>query len=431
MVDKGDRSRVIETLLSELTRQTADLICVMLRPTTLAAFAAAAAASAVAAPPGALPPLAWAPLPHGTVKAESWLHRQLSIQSEGLSGAFPIFWPPVAQSEWAGGTDTEEDWFEIWPYVIQGYFPQAIILRDPAQLAQCEAWINHLLAVQASYGTGWLGIDLAKRDGGMTYWPQWPVILSMLAWREWGVALNGTEDARIVPAILANLHNASGLLETRPMGRDWSGTRWQDFVFTVQAVMDCPTVPPSELPFLAQLAATAYEQGKKNGIDWASYYASTNGYTFPHEAVGSWDYLPHGVNNAMAAKGGAVTWRQGLDPQGNVSSWTRDQNIMQWHGSPSGVFLADECLAGTMPSKGSETCLVVEQLFSLNLVHEIQGDAYFAERAETIAYNALPSIGTKDMWSRVYLQQPNEIFAGHSEYQSGRAASARAPTSKP
>ena len=108
------------------------------------------------------------------------------------------------------------------------------------------------------------------------------------------------------------------------------------------------------------------------------------------------------------------TWRAGLDPGGNVSSWQRDSLLTQYHGSPSGIFLADECLAGKMPSKGSETCLVVEQLFSLNLVHEIQGDAFFAERAETIAYNALPSIGTKDMWTRVYLQQPNEVFAGHA-----------------
>ena len=41
-------------------------------------------------------------------------------------------------------------------------------------------------------------------------------------------------------------------------------------------------------------------------------------------------------------------------------------------------------------------------------------DAFFAERAETIAYNALGGIGTKDLWTRVYLQQPNEVFAGHS-----------------
>jgi hypothetical protein len=67
-----------------------------------------------------------------------------------------------------------------------------------------------------------------------------------------------------------------------------------------------------------------------------------------------------------------------------------------------------------MPSRGAETCLVVEQLFSLNIIHEIQGDAFFAERAETIAYNALPAVGTKDLWSRVYLQQANEVFAGTS-----------------
>jgi hypothetical protein len=120
------------------------------------------------------------------------------------------------------------------------------------------------------------------------------------------------------------------------------------------------------------------------------------------------------VNNAMAAKGGAVSWRAGLDPNGNVSSWQRDAILTQYHGSPSGVFFADECLAGRMPSKATETCVVVEQIFSLNIVHEIQGDAFFAERAETIAYNALPSIGTKDLWSRVYLQQANEVFAGHA-----------------
>ena len=90
-----------------------------------------------------------------------------------------------------------------------------------------------------------------------------------------------------------------------------------------------------------------------------------------------------GVNNGMAAKGGAVSWRAGLDPAGNVSSWQRDAVLTRYHGSPSGIFLADECLAGRMPSKGSETCLVVEQLFSLNIVHEVQGDAFFADRAET------------------------------------------------
>ena len=73
-----------------------------------ASLALAAAAATTAAPQ--LLPLAWAPLPHGAVQPEGWLRRQLEIQSEGLSGNFPSFWPPVNASGWVGGNDTEEDW---------------------------------------------------------------------------------------------------------------------------------------------------------------------------------------------------------------------------------------------------------------------------------------------------------------------------------
>ena len=380
--------------------------CSTLRLAVAAAAAAAAAAHNAASP---LPPMAWAPLPHGTVKPEGWLYRQLRIQADGLSGHFADFWEPVANAQWTGGSSTEEDWVEIFPYVFAGFVPQSILLNDAAELAQSQAWIDAIIERQTP--EGWLGPPLSERgDAGMIYWPQWPIVLSFLAWHEYGISVNGTADPRLLSSVLAWMHNASGMLETRPMGRDWSGTRWQDFVQCVQAVMDCAETPASEMAFLQALTQTAYDQGRTRGIDWAAYYSGPN---FPHDAVGGWDYLPHGVNNGMAAKGGAVTWRGGLDPLGNVSSHVRDSMLMTYHGSPSGVFLADECLAGRMPSKGSETCLVVEQLYSLNIVHEIQGDAFFAERAETIAYNALPATGTKDMWSRVYLTQPNEIFGGH------------------
>ena len=359
----------------------------------LSLLAASAALASAASP---LPPLAFSPLPHGTFQPEGWLYRQLRLQADGLSGAFAKFWEPVTNAEWIGGNSRTEDWVEIFPYVFAGYVPQAILLRDSAQLAQSQLWIDAILARQTA--DGWLGPPDAERsDHGMRYWPQWPIVLSFLAWHEYGIAVNGTADPRLLDSSLAWLHNASGMLQTLPMGRDWSGTRWQDFIQVIQAVQDCAETPASEQPFLTALAATVYEQGIKNGIDWAKYYVSPD---FPKDAVGGWDYLPHGVNNGMAAKGGAVTWRGGLDPAGNVSSFARDAALMTYHGSPAGIFTADECLAGRMPSKGTETCAVVEQLFSLNVVHEIQGGAYFAERAERIAYNALPATGTKDLWAR-------------------------------
>ena len=40
---------------------------------------------------------------------------------------------------------------------------------------------------------------------------------------------------------------------------------------------------------------------------------------------------------------------------------------------------------------------------------------YAAERAEMIAFNALPATITPDMWAHQYLQQSNEMNAVHSD----------------
>jgi hypothetical protein len=299
--------------------------------TLIALSFSAICASAAASSP--LPPLAYSPLAHGSVKPEGWLQRQLRVQGDGMTGHFQDFWAPVANSTWTGGQNHEGDWIEIFPYVIAGFVPQAILLNDAEQLAQAGAWINYILDAAEASGTGWLGPPLSERDPGMLYWPQWPIVLTFMAWREYGLVVNGTEDPRLLAASLAWLHNASAMLETRPMGRDWSGTRWQDFTYVIQVIQDCPSVPDSEQAFLAALSATVYQQGNANGIDWAAFYTPEN---FTKGPVNGWDYLPHGVNNAMAQKGGAVSWRANQDPTGNVSSWMRDSLIMQYHGSPSG-----------------------------------------------------------------------------------------------
>ena len=63
---------------------------------------------------------------------------------------------------------------------------------------------------------------------------------------------------------------------------------------------------------------------------------------------------------------------------------------------------------------GSELCTVVETMFSHEVMFYILGDPKFAERAEQLAYNALPATLTPDMWAHQYLQQSNEMNAIHS-----------------
>ena len=83
---------------------------------------------------------------------------------------------------------------EIFPYVIQGFVPQAIQLNDSVQLATAEAWINAILA--RATPDGWLG-PMQNLPGGMLYWPRWPIVLTFIAWHEYGTILNGTGDVRV------------------------------------------------------------------------------------------------------------------------------------------------------------------------------------------------------------------------------------------
>jgi hypothetical protein len=106
-----------------------------------------------------------------------------------------------------------------------------------------------------------------------------------------------------------------------------------------------------------------------------------------------------------------VLYRLTGENLGVNSTYKRMQLLDTYHGVPSGVFQADEHLAGNVPSHGTETCTVAELMFSHNVIHEALGDPYFAERAEEIAYNAMPASMTKDMWARVYLQFMNDYQA--------------------
>jgi hypothetical protein len=86
----------------------------------------------------------------------------------------------------------------------------------------------------------------------------------------------------------------------------------------------------------------------------------------------------------------------------------------RYHGQPHGMFAADECFGGRALNRGIELCAVVEQMFSLSIVFQIQGDTHFLDRLETIAFNAWPGTVTPDMWQHQYVQQANEINAAYN-----------------
>ena len=358
-----------------------------------------------------LPPLQFSPLSYGSVYPSGWLLRELELQSAGLSTAMPLFYDPINNTQWLGGTSTKDMWIDSFSYFLQGYLPQAILLNETAQLAQAARYIDYIIAHQGA--DGWIGPSTPSgTPAGRLYWPRYPVLMAFFALYEYQIKTTGTGDARLINTSLAWLHRSRELMRTIPYGRSGIGdSRWEDLLQPQAWLLDnVPSLPPAERAFLLELSQEVYRQGTAV-VDWERQWY-VDGW-FPTTAVPSnrCNNTNHGVNSAMSVKSGAFVHRFGFNLAGNTSSYTRIALLDKYHGVPTGVFQADEHLAGRMPSHGSETCLVVEMTWSLNQIFTIQGDPAFAERSELITYNALPGSMTKDLNARVYLQQINEIAA--------------------
>lgn len=334
-------------------------------------------------------------LPVGSISPQGWLKQQLGIQAAGLSGHLPLFWADIENSSWIGG-NADGGLHERTPYWLNGFIPLAYQLKDSNLIAMVEKYISYILAHQTD--SGWLGLD--DQQNGNCYWSKYPVMFALRQYYE------ATGNSSILPAMFKFLHTAHQRMFTIPLGGTWSGARWQDLVLTVHWLLDYHS--NGEEQFLWDLAETLHEQG----FDWKGWYAGPD---FPKTSADKATLYTHGVNNGQALKSAGVWYRQSHNKSDWDSSYQRIKTLDTYHGQASGIFACDEHLAGTMPSRGTELCTVVEAMFSYEVLFGIQGDVMFAERAEQLGFNALPATITSDMWAHQYLQQDNEINAIHSD----------------
>ena len=132
-----------------------------------------------------LPPV-FRPLPLGAIRPLGWLHDQLRIQADGLSGHLDEFWPDVADSAWIGGQ--AEGW-ERGPYWLDGLVPLAYLLDDDRLKGKVGFWLDYILTHQ--HEDGWLGPvrDTAYGNRGARFglviqarWEQAEDSVAQIAW---------------------------------------------------------------------------------------------------------------------------------------------------------------------------------------------------------------------------------------------------------
>ncbi|KAA1468402.1 hypothetical protein DENSPDRAFT_463211 [Dentipellis sp. KUC8613] len=347
-----------------------------------------------------LAPKKFLSLPLGAVKPAGWLHDQLMVQTNGLAGHEHEFYDYVAQSDWIGGDSYYSNLEEAGSYWFNGMVPNGVLVDDTTIKSQTQQFLDHVLDHQDE--TGWLGPEV-NTTKPRYLWGRYPFFFGAIQM----VEADPTQASKVVPALhkfvsLANsmLHNGTGL-------EDWTKTRWEDFVITLQWLYDFH--PDGQEDILID----TMKMLKWTGDPWESVFEKQYFPTGPVEHLENpFNVLTwHGVNMAEGLKALPATYRF-THNQSDLDRASQGWDLLfQYHGRPSGIYAADEYLAGLEAVRGTELCLVVETMFSGSYLYQVIGDPKFADRVERITYNALPATLTGDMWSRQYLQEQNQIAA--------------------
>lgn len=379
--------------------------------------ATCAAAFSTAAPIFNRAPLAhkpYAELPLGAIEPRGWLRDELQRMAGGMTGHLDEWYPEVIgpRNAWLGG---DGDTWERGPYWIDGLYPLAKLLRDPALEAKAMRWIDSAIAHQRP--DGYFGpVEVNPDDrtrpppaGAQIAEPDdwWPRMVMLKVFQQ---HYDATGDTRTLEALKKYFRYQLATLPAAPLhdpknprsGSWWAAERGGDNLFVVLWLYN-----HTGEPWLLDLARLIVRQT----IPVTDQFAT--GARIPYRAdqterAGARTF--HCVNLAQAMKTPLVTAQidGAFDRHlGAVDRAFRD--LATFHGQPHGLYGADEALHGDAPDRGSELCTAVEMMFSLEKMVEITGAGEFGDRLEQVAFNLLPTQCTPDHRGRQYFQQTNQV----------------------
>ncbi|CAK9029337.1 unnamed protein product [Durusdinium trenchii] len=366
---------------------------------TLLGFMVAASATA----PHSLVQERWQRLPLGAIRPKGWLLTQMTLQSKALTSHLPLFWPNIANTSWLGGfADVDGGIHENTPYWLNGAVPLAVQVEDEELMKTVEQYFEGIFTRQGS--DGWLGPDTDRSD----FWSRIPFMLALAQYHE--SLPEGHQRSRCASVAHRFFTAVGQRLEEGVQLGSWSSMRAHDLIWSIHYFAALLPANSSFAHWLLDLAKRLHEAA----FQWNEQWFNSSAFATAPVILDS--LKTHGVNNAQAVKHGVVWARQsGEVQQGFAESWLAWSQLQRFHGQPHGAFSADEHLAGTNPSRGTELCAVVEAMWSLLLTAQLAPNDRSAvkplDALEVLAYNALPGSLSEDLWSHPYLQLANSYQA--------------------
>lgn len=332
-------------------------------------------------------------LPVGAVKPGGWLLKSLELERDGLAGNLGeiSIWLTKKNNAWLN-KDGKGDWgWEELPYWLKGYANMGYVLQDKKIIDEAMVWINGTLSSQRDNGDFGPYV-FSKTTGKRDLWAQMLMLFVLQSYYEY------SGDQRVIVHMTKYFQWQSTIPDSDFLTDYWENSRGGDNLYSVYWLYNI-----TREPWLLELATKIH----RNTANWRL----TN-------------WLPnwHNVNIAQCFREPATYYLQSGSAADLQASYDNQNLIRNIYGQvPGGMFGGDEnCRKGyDDPRQAIETCGMVEQMTSDEILLRITGDNFWAENAEDVAFNTFPAAFMPDYRSLRYLVAPNMVDSDNKNHHPG------------
>lgn len=325
-------------------------------------------------------PLQQAPLlklPVGKVQPKGWLKKYLELQKDGLNGHLGSVsaWLDKNNNQWLSDQG-DHGWEEV-PYWLRGYCSLAYILDDKEMKKEAQVWFDAVFANLKS--DGFLG-PRNYEGNNPELWTQMVMLWAMQTYYE------SSGDQRVLDAMTNYFKWEMTVPDSQFLKGLWQEKRGGDNLWSVLWLYN-RTGDESILPLIDKL--------HRNTSDWTQDGRLPN---------------LHGVNVAQGFREPATYYMYTGDENMLKATYNNFNVMREEYGQvPGGMYGADEnARFGYFdPRQGAETCALVEQMASDEILMGITGDSFWADHCENVAFNSFTASMMPDMRSLRYLTSPN------------------------
>ncbi|WP_315816219.1 beta-L-arabinofuranosidase domain-containing protein [Paraflavitalea speifideaquila] len=263
------------------------------------------------------------------------------------------------------------------------------MLRDEKMITEAKFWLNAALDNQRENGD--FG-PLVTRNGKRDLWTNMPMLWCLQSYYEYA------KDQRVLDLMTKYFKWQLSIPDSELLEDYWENSRGGDNIYSVYWLYN-----RTGEPWLLELATKLH----KNTANW------THANNLPN-----W----HNVNVAQCFREPAQYALLSHHANDLQATYNNFKLIRDIYGQvPGGLFGADENARKGYddPRQLVETCGMVEQMTSDQMLLWYTGDTKWAENCEDIAFNTFPAAFMTDYRSLRYLTAPNMVVSDSKNHAPG------------